>query len=294
MSARHPSALPDRKRTLSTLLAGTILVACGGYSPAPPTPAEQLKQRPYTLRVPAGLPAGVPAPLVIGLHGYGGTSDGFEQWWQLGPSAGAKGVLYVALDGLTNGDGFQRWNAIPLSASSPYDLQYIDAVIEDIAGKAPLDRKRVYVVGASMGAFMAYRLACELSSKVAAIVSLSGQGAVADQLCPISSRVSVLEVHGDHDSVIDYDAGALSSKNVVEAWGERDGCTGRLQTTGTTLDLEAQLSGEETALATVQGCPQGVSAELWTVRGGEHHPDLIVPAWGNAVIAWLLAHPKAP
>jgi poly(3-hydroxybutyrate) depolymerase len=116
---------------------------------------------------------------------------------------------------------------------------------------------------------------------------------VTDSLCPATSEVSVLEVHGNRDSQIAYDgSGGPSSRDVVESWGGRNGCSGRLASTGTTMDIEADIAGAETAVARVAGCPPGVAAELWTVQGGDHHPNLISPAWGDAVIGWLLSHPK--
>jgi polyhydroxybutyrate depolymerase len=278
-----------RRHALCALLA--CAAACGGQQQSgPPTPAQILKQRPYTLRAPPNLSTTTPAPLVIGLHGYGGTSDGFEAEWQLAPAAGDKGVLYVALDGMTDRDGYQRWNAVPLNTLSPYDVLYVSSVIDDVASKYAVDPKRVYAVGFSMGAFMAYRLGCELSSKIAAVVSLSGQSPTADSLCPTSKPVSVLEVHGDHDSDVLYDgSNGASSRDVVESWGERDGCTGKLEATGQTLDIEADLPGAETTVAKVAGCPAGLSAELWTIRGGEHHPNLAA-GWNTLVLDWVLAH----
>ena len=278
------------------MLAALALLAasaCGGPSTrGPPTAEAIVKQRLYSLRIPPGADAITPLPLVIGLHGYGDSSGGFEAWWQLGPEAAARGVLYVALDGTNDRQGNQVWNAKPRSALPPYDLLYIGAVIDDVAKAHPLDRKRVYVVGSSNGAFMAYRAACELSSKVAAVLSLSGQGAVDDTLCPTTEPVSVAEVHGDRDATIAYDGrDGPSSRAVVTAWGARNGCTGQLMQTSATLDVEADLPGSETTVAAVAGCPEGAGAELWTVKGGEHHPNL-ANGWARLVLGWLLAHGK--
>ena len=279
------------RRALGTLLA--LIAGCGGstLNNTPPTPEQIIKLRPYALRVPP-TPSTAPMPLVIGLHGYGSGGADFESEWLLGPETDARGALYVALDGTSDRQGNQIWNATPNNNFYPYDILYLSSVIEDVALAHPLDRKRVYVVGISNGAFMAYRAACELSSKVAAILSLSGQSPVDDKLCRATGPVNVAEVHGDHDADIAYDgSNGPGAREVVTTWGERNGCTGKLTLTSATVDVDADLPGAETVVSAMQGCPPGGAAELWTVKNGVHHPYLAA-TWPKTVMDWLLAHPK--
>ena len=270
-----------------------LAIGCGGsqLNNTPPTPAQILKLRPYELRVPP-TPSTAPRPLVIGLHGYASSAPDFESEWQLGPETDARGALYTALDGTDDRQGNEVWNATPNNNLYPYDLLYLDAVIEDVASKQPLDRKRIYVVGISNGAFMAYKAACELSPKVAAILSLSGQSPVDAKLCHATTPVNILEVHGDHDADIAYDgSGGPGAKEEITTWGQWNGCAGKLVATGAAVDVDVDLPGAETVVSAVQGCPAGGASELWTVKNGVHHPNLVA-GWPKMVMDWLLAHPK--
>jgi hypothetical protein len=70
----------------------------------------------------------------------------------------------------------------------------------------------------------------------------------------------------------------------------KNGCTGGLQPTGDTLDLDSSLAGNETEVAR-WSCSAG-AAELWTIHGGQHVPAFNLPDWGNDVFDWLMQHPK--
>ena len=86
---------------------------------------------------------------------------------------------------------------------------------------------------------------------MAGIVSLAGVTWEAAALCQPSAPVAVLQVHGDHDDTIPF-SGTLSEPSAVRTvatWAMRDGCSGGLQDTGTTLDLDASLPGSETSVA---------------------------------------------
>ena len=71
----------------------------------------------------------------------------------------------------------------------------------------------------------------------------------------------------------------------------KNGCTGGLQDTGMTYDVDVGLPGNETSGA-AWTCPAG-AAELWTIHGGMHIPQLNTPSWGNYVFDWLMQHPKS-
>ena len=82
-------------------------------------------------------------------------------------------------------------------------------MIDDISTRYNVDPKRIFIVGHSNGAFMSHRLACDLSDRIAAIASLAGAAWNDASKCNPSSQVSVLDVHGDADTVINYGGGAV-------------------------------------------------------------------------------------
>ena len=96
------------------------------------------------------------------------------------PLAEARGFLYCYPDGTIAGPvgatGF--WNATDACCdfgnTGVDDVGYLRGVIEEIARRFAVDRKRVYLIGHSNGGFMAYRMACESADLIAGIASLAG------------------------------------------------------------------------------------------------------------------------
>ncbi len=54
------------------------------------------------------------------------------------------------------------------------DVGYARVMLDDLARQFNIDKKRVYATGISNGAMMCYRLACELSDRIAAIAPVAG------------------------------------------------------------------------------------------------------------------------
>jgi polyhydroxybutyrate depolymerase len=258
--------------------------------------------RPYTLHVPTGYDAAKPTPLVLLFHGYGATGMLEELVFRMTSTSDAQTFLYAYGEGTTDQDGSQFWSATDaccnLYGSSVDDVQYFDAIVDDIAAKYNVDKKRVYAIGHSNGAFMAHRLACERASRVAAIVALAGDNYLDASKCNPSEHVSVLQVHGDADQTILYAGGATkegmypSAHASVGSWAQKNGCTGALAATGQTLDLDTGLAGSETKVETYGGCPAGIDVTLDTIQGGAHIPAFAHPAWNDTVWGFLSAHPK--
>ena len=259
-------------------------------------PAVILKERPYSLDAPED--ARTASPLVVVLHGQGGSGQEIGTDLELRPLAAARNFWLAMPDGTFNRAGVSTWNAGTIDLP-PYDRIYLAALIDDVAAKHPIDPKRVYVVGYSVGAFMTHRLACDISPKIAAIISLAGAVTSVQSQCATTSPVSVVEVHGDHDDVITYDGGPFvngvqsspSAHDTVATWARNDACTGPLLSTGVALDLDRDIAGSETAIDAYGACPKGIEVQLWTLRGSGHSPNL-TPDFGTRVIDWLYAHPK--
>ncbi|MGD0527960.1 MAG: PHB depolymerase family esterase [Polyangiaceae bacterium] len=258
--------------------------------------------RPYTLHVPTGYVAGSPTPLVVMFHGYGVTGATQEAYFQLTNASDEHTYLYAYGDGTLDQTNSWFWNAtdaccdlydVPVD-----DVQWFDAVVQDISSKYTVDPKRIFVVGHSNGGFMSHRLACDRSSTVAAIFSLAG--AQWDDLshCEPTDKVSVVEIHGNADTTIDYDGGMTSegtypgAPTTVADWATRNGCTGPLAPNGQTYTIDTTLPPNQTVVQTYGGCPTGIDVELWTINGGTHIPTLNQPAWGEYVWGFLSAHPK--
>ena len=68
-----------------------------------------------------------------------------------------------------------HWNSGGWTVGSTVDdVDFIDTIIELVSQKYNLNQNRIYSTGMSNGGFMSYHLACNLSSKIAAVASVTG------------------------------------------------------------------------------------------------------------------------
>jgi polyhydroxybutyrate depolymerase len=276
-----------------------VLLAGGcGEDPDVPPDGELLAGRPYRLIAPASRPAGQPAPLVLVLHGYASNAEAVETYYNFGALAEREGFLCVVPEGTRDRGGLRAWNFSPVH-SPPWDVEYLRAVIAEVGARHAVDPRRIYVVGLSAGGHMAHRLACDLSSTLAAVVSVAGQVPLEPRHCAPAAPISVLQVHGDRDYVIGYhgdlnrppDPSIPSAAQTIGVWARNDGCSGEQEETGERLDLLLDVPGAETRIARQAGCPPGIGVELWTMEGGSHHPA-VQPTWPEHLYGFLRAHPR--
>lgn len=265
---------------------------------ASPADANQLViDRPYGLLVPAGYDGSQPVPLVLLLHGYGANGNVQAAYFGLNALAESEGFLLAYPDGTVDSGGRAFWNATDaccdFDGTGVDDVAYLTAVLDDVQGQYNVDPKRVYAVGHSNGGFMSYRLACDITPRLAAIVSLAGATWLDPGMCNPTGTISVLQVHGDMDTTVPYDgaAGYPSATGTVAQWATKNGCSGPLEVAAKRLDIDDGLAGDETMIARHSGCPAGAAAELWTIVGGGHIPNLS-PNWATSIYAFLSAHPR--
>src|SRR5207248_5222098 len=125
------------------------------------------------------------------------------------------------------------------------DVAFVAQLLDDLAAVAHVDAKRVYATGMSNGAMMAYRLAAELSERIAAVAPVAGVLTVAR--CEPKRPVSVLHFHGTEDALVPLDgkyknAPAFFKLRSVEEttalWAKVNGCDGK-QTTAVVEDGQA-------------------------------------------------------
>ena len=260
--------------------------------------------RPYQTVVPSVAVPGYPVPLVVLLHGYTATAPEQSWYFQLNDVALRRGFILALPNGLVDSVGSHFWNATDACCnffgSTVDDVAYLTAVIDDVMKRYTVDPKRVFIVGHSNGAFMAHRMACERSEKIAAIVALAGAVWSDASKCTPTSPVSVLQVHGTLDAVILYGGGTVampgagpypSASTTMQTWATKNHCTGSRGDAGVPLDLTSDLLGDETRREAYSGCPPGSAAELWTIQGGSHVP-VFNNTWSPTFYDWMLAHPK--
>jgi polyhydroxybutyrate depolymerase len=225
------------------------------------------EERRYLLYVPESLDLSQPAPLMISLHGF--TSNMVEQkgWDGLDKLAEREGFIVA----WGQGTGFpRRWVAgsVGLFGDSPKDVAYVSALIDDVGAGHCVDEARVYAVGFSNGGGMAYRLACQLSERIAAIGTQSG--AYNDSIeCAPQRGVPVIAIHGLQDPVVRYegqDNGSFggitpSIAEWTQAWAERNQCA-------STPEISDE--GEGVSMTLYADCADDVQVRLMSVADGGH------------------------
>jgi polyhydroxybutyrate depolymerase len=257
--------------------------------------------RPFTLVLPSNYQADKPAPLIIGLHGYTADSPYAESYFALGKVADEKGILTVYPSGTKDSNGFLFWNATPaccnFDSSSVDDEAFLLNIIDSVSKDHAVDPARIYIIGHSNGGFMAHRMACNQSERIAAIVSLAGATFSNTKSCKPTTPVSMLQIHGTNDAVISYTGGYLfssaypSARKTLDVWGKLNQCGKKPFRVLPRLDLDRKLAGAETTVLRYKGCKTGATSELWTINKGMHSPELS-NSFAQNVIDFLLSHPK--
>jgi polyhydroxybutyrate depolymerase len=221
-------------------------------------------ERRYRLFVPPGHDGRTPLPLVLDMHGSGGTAQGQAATSRFEVVAQREGFLVATLQAGAEGN---RWN-VPITAARPDDVRYVSDVIDHVAARACTDQRRVYATGFSGGARMSSLLACKLNDRIAAIAPMAGLRWPG----PCQGRaIPVLTFHGLADPQNTYDGHAANrggewDESVPEAlagWAKHNGCRG-----------EPKLDDPPGPLSTLRY--EGCRAEVQLVR-----VDGLVHAWAR-------------
>lgn len=176
---------------------------------------HQKRKRYYTLHIPPHYDGIKPMPLVIVLHGGAGNRKNVMRMTGMSKKADKEGffVLYPA------GTGFFKhrvltWNAANCCGyakrNNVDDVAFIRTLLDTLQAQYKIDSKRIYATGISNGGMLAYRLACRMGDRIAAIAPVAA--AFNEVACQPAEPVSVIIFHGKLDEHVLYDGG-LSSKS---------------------------------------------------------------------------------
>lgn len=197
-------------RDMRWAVVGTVvLVGLFTGCPAPDGALDTIRiehdgrLRSYRLFMPEMASSPGPRPVVVALHGFTQTGAGMARMTGFNAVAEREGVIAVYPDGLQ-----RRFNAF--GDSEVDDVGFLLAVIDDVSQRAAVDPARVYLMGSSNGAFMAYRMVCEAGDRFAAVAAVMGtmpRGVA--EACPDEPSMPVCIVHGTADPVVPYDEATI-------------------------------------------------------------------------------------
>jgi polyhydroxybutyrate depolymerase len=185
------------------------------------------RERTYRLFVPPSYDGRTALPLVLDMHGSGGTAERQAGTSRFEALAESEGFAVATLQAGAEGN---RWN-VPVTGDRPDDVRYVSDVIDHVAARVCTDRTRVYATGFSGGARMSSLLACRLNDRIAAIAPMAGLRWPG----PCGGRaIPVLTFHGLADPQNTYD-GHVESRgqewlesvpDALAGWARHNRCAG--------------------------------------------------------------------
>jgi polyhydroxybutyrate depolymerase len=261
-------------------------------------------ERSYVVHVPVGYDGSHAVPLVLVLHGSGGSAEIANRISGMSAKSDAAGFLAVYPQGTGRSASFNAGQCCGIAAARMIDdVSFMRDVVTDVSGDYRVDAHRIYAAGMSNGAMMVHRLGCEMSDVLAAIAPVAGALEVG---CAPAGPVSAIVIHGTADRIVPYMGGPAGTvpggmdseyepvSSAVDVWATTAGCTGA--------------TDEQVSTSVVRqvrtGCQAGYGVELYTVDGGGHAWPGGEPGWTGGdvptteVVAtdliwdFFAAHPK--
>ena len=226
-----------------------------------------------------------PYPVVLVLHGVLDRGKQMMDYMGFNEIANREGFIVVYPNGIDN-----RWRTLGIGRDGIDDVKFISALLDRLISVQDVDPERIYVVGASNGAMMAAKLACELGDRIAGIAPIMGASLptslVAD--CSPGLPMPVIAIHGDADPVLPYEGilieigdippfGMLPVEDSVAVWRSNNGCGD----TATVIDLPDldPVDGATVRRTDWTDCG-GAPVTLCTVVGGGHTwPGVVRPTY---------------
>ncbi|MEX0675629.1 MAG: family 16 glycoside hydrolase [Pirellulales bacterium] len=237
------------------------------------------RQRSYLIHVPPGYAPETPTPVVLVFHGLGMNARLMAAFCGMHQKSDEAGFIAV----YPNGTGpanllYLTFNAGGVSAerakTRPDDVRFVAELLDELAREVNVDARRVYATGISNGGMMCYRLAAELSDRIAAIAPVAASVAI-DQTKP-SRPVSVMHFHGAADPIVPFGGPSQDTppfvrfKSVEESirlWVKLNQCPEEPAVT----DLpDAEDDGTRVKRKTFGPGPDGAEVVLFVIEGGGH------------------------
>jgi polyhydroxybutyrate depolymerase len=242
--------------------------------------------RRFLLHVPASYTGDKLVPLVLDIHGMGGTPDyqrSTSGWLE---KSDQQGFLLVHPEGLTS-----SWNAGTLCCGQSLtdhvdDEGFMLALVAKVKSDGCVNPKRVYATGLSNGGALAHLLACRAADVFAAVAPVSMSNSTTP--CEPARGISVTMFRGTADELVPYDSPDskfLSAQADFDAWKERNACSGSADTSRDKCKtLSGCKDGSEVTLCTI---PTTTADSPWAghllyapaIREGVNIPDFVWPVF---------------
>lgn len=173
------------------------------------------------------------APLVIMLHGYGGSAEDFRNTVHIEEKANPMGYAVAYVSGApdpTDGTSSKCWNSTEAPDGNK-DTAFLVSLAEYLQKEYSLDKDRIYAAGFSNGAFMTHTLAAEAGGTFSACASVAGmmQAGIWEKRNS-SNNVSFLQITGEKDDVVPKNSDGTAQytdapaiEDVMSYWADSNG-----------------------------------------------------------------------
>jgi polyhydroxybutyrate depolymerase len=186
--------------------------------------------RTFVVYIPEAGNAEKKLPVVISLHGRFGTGEQMMHFADFRPLADKENFIIVCPDGID-----KSWNAglnTPANRKGINDVKFIGQLVTYVLDTYQADSRRVYVTGMSNGGFLASRLACELSGRIAAIAAVGASMDKYQDYHP-TKPIPVMYIQGTKDPLVPFDgvmkrmggrSVIYSHAEMLKLWVDADAC----------------------------------------------------------------------
>ena len=237
--------------------------------------------RSYLLYVPRSAGYGGSRPLVLVLHGGGGTARGLprqtnHRWNALADQFGFYLVYPNAHDRFWD---FGEGRVSERLEQRVDDGAYFRTLLDELQSSLPIDRERVFATGISRGGQASYFLACRFPGRFRAIapVVMPLPAYMEDDCRAEGPPVGLALFNGTEDPLVPYDGGwitfgrdrrdrVLSTEDTLTIWRARNGCA-------TAPDSSRIIDTADDGMRVIRNdwtnC-SGAPVTLYRIEGGGH------------------------
>ncbi|WP_052257725.1 alpha/beta fold hydrolase [Leisingera sp. ANG-DT] len=265
---------------LAAVCGSAAMAECGAEAGACSIEEGQYQ---IVLPDPAGAEGAV--PVVMFLHGYGGSSSSVLRNRTLVAGLTQRGYAVIAPEGLRrDGSGPQSWGFGPFTGGRD-EGAFFAAVLADAAEQFGTSRSQTVLAGFSAGAFMVHYLACRDPAAFAAYAPVSGAfWRPQPERC--NGPVRLLQVHGWRDEVVPLEGRILGGGRfeqgdvfaALEVWREANACTSHAPDRAWSADGLMRRRWD---------CGPGADIELVLFDGGHTLPK----SWAELMAEWFEDQP---
>ena len=243
--------------------------------------------RSYLVHMPPQAAGGALLPVVLNFHGAGSDGKMQERYSRMDEAADRDGFIAVYPNGSGRFNSHLTWNAGFCCAYAMThlvdDVGFAMALIDDLAARTPIEKRRVYATGISNGGMMSYRLAAQASTHIAAIAPVAAS-MVTKTFMP-KHPMPIMAFNSVDDPLLHYSGGYGTSvlslfrrnlgnpgvEKVLAKWRKFDGCPEQPQVGPSLTGKPGDADAGNTATRYAWGpCNNGTEIVLWKLTGAGH------------------------